>query len=223
MQKWRSRPINELAAQGGQAENGPGSPRRSRTPNSRMRVRRARRGRIWSPPMALTEKQAALRKRSVKSRPPRWKRSPRPNAQSGPAAPKFTADQVGGEFFQFYGNNRLVRGAVFLDGHPRIDGRDTKTRAPHSNSAPATVLARNPRPPRCSPAAGKRQALVVYGRSAPGRDAQIIDGLTGETQRAVSCCTTIFPSVQPSARPGMMGSPKRRENRTRQSGPRRGR
>jgi len=38
--------------------------------------------------------------------------------------PKFTAEQVGGEFSNL--EYRLVRGKV-LDGHPRIDGRDNKT------------------------------------------------------------------------------------------------
>ena len=42
-------------------------------------------------------------------------------------APKFTADQVGTEFFNL--EYRLVRERI-LDGQPRIDGRDTKTVRP---------------------------------------------------------------------------------------------
>jgi len=44
------------------------------------------------------------------------------DAQGAPA--KFTADQVGKEFFDL--EYRLVRERI-LEGHPRIDGRDTKT------------------------------------------------------------------------------------------------
>jgi polyribonucleotide nucleotidyltransferase len=116
-------------------------------------------------------------------------------------APKFTADQVGGEFFNL--EYKLVRERI-LDGHPRIDGRDTKT-----------VRAINVRTgvlPRTHGSAlftrGETQALVV-ATLGTGRDAQIIDGLSGERKDAFMLHYNFPPfSVGET---GMMGSPKRRE------------
>ena len=116
-------------------------------------------------------------------------------------APKFTADQVGTEFFNL--EYRLVRERI-LEGHPRIDGRDTKT-----------VRAINVRTgvlPRTHGSAlftrGETQALVVTTLGT-GRDAQIIDGLTGERKEPFMLHYNFPPfSVGET---GMMGSPKRRE------------
>jgi len=115
--------------------------------------------------------------------------------------PKFTADQVSGEFFDL--EYRLVRERI-LAGHPRIDGRDTKT-----------VRAINVRTgvlPRTHGSAlftrGETQALVV-ATLGTGRDAQIIDGLSGERKDAFMLHYNFPPfSVGET---GMMGSPKRRE------------
>ena len=77
-----------------------------------------------------------------------------------------------------------------LDGHPRIDGRDTKTvRAINIRTG---VLARTHGSALFT--RGETQALVVTTLGT-GRDAQIIDGLTGETQRAVHAALQL-PSVQ---------------------------
>ena len=116
-------------------------------------------------------------------------------------APKFTAEQVGTEFFNL--EYRLVRERI-LEGHPRIDGRDTKT-----------VRAINVRTgvlPRTHGSAlftrGETQALVVTTLGT-GRDAQIIDGLTGERKEPFMLHYNFPPfSVGET---GMMGSPKRRE------------
>ena len=116
-------------------------------------------------------------------------------------APKFTAEQVGSEFFDL--EYKLVRERI-LDGHPRIDGRDTKT-----------VRAINVRTgvlPRTHGSAlftrGETQALVV-ATLGTGRDAQIIDGLSGERKDAFMLHYNFPPfSVGET---GMMGSPKRRE------------
>ena len=67
-------------------------------------------------------------------------------------APKFTADQVGSEFFNL--EYRLVRERI-LEGHPRIDGRDTKTVRPIND--PHRACWREPTVPRCSPAARRRR------------------------------------------------------------------
>ncbi len=114
---------------------------------------------------------------------------------------KFTADAVGAEFFNL--EYRLVRERI-LDGHPRIDGRDTKT--VRGISIRTGVL------PRTHGSAlftrGETQALVV-ATLGTGRDAQIIDGLTGERKDAFMLHYNFPPfSVGET---GMMGSPKRRE------------
>ncbi len=116
-------------------------------------------------------------------------------------APKFTADQVGNEFFNL--EYRLVRERI-LEGLPRIDGRDTKT--VRGISIRTGVL------PRTHGSAlftrGETQALVVTTLGT-GRDAQIIDGLTGERKEPFMLHYNFPPfSVGET---GMMGSPKRRE------------
>jgi polyribonucleotide nucleotidyltransferase len=116
-------------------------------------------------------------------------------------APKFTAEQVGGEFFDL--EYRLVRERI-LAGHPRIDGRDTKTvRAINVRTG---VLARTHGSALFT--RGETQALVV-ATLGTGRDAQIIDGLSGERKDAFMLHYNFPPfSVGET---GMMGSPKRRE------------
>jgi polyribonucleotide nucleotidyltransferase len=116
-------------------------------------------------------------------------------------SPKFTADQVGNELFNL--EYRLVRERI-LDGHPRIDGRDTKTvRAINVRTG---VLARTHGSALFT--RGETQALVVTTLGT-GRDAQIIDGLTGERKEPFMLHYNFPPfSVGET---GMMGSPKRRE------------
>ena len=116
-------------------------------------------------------------------------------------AAKFTADQVSGEFFNL--EYRLVRERI-LEGLPRIDGRDTKTVRP--------IQVRTGVLPRTHGSAlftrGETQALVVTTLGT-GRDAQIIDGLTGERKEPFMLHYNFPPfSVGET---GMMGSPKRRE------------
>ncbi len=120
---------------------------------------------------------------------------------TGGESPKFTADQVGTEFFNL--EYRLVRERI-LEGHPRIDGRDTKTvRAINIRTG---VLARTHGSALFT--RGETQALVVTTLGT-GRDAQIIDGLTGERKEPFMLHYNFPPfSVGET---GMMGSPKRRE------------
>jgi polyribonucleotide nucleotidyltransferase len=114
---------------------------------------------------------------------------------------KFTADQVGNEFFNL--EYRLVRERI-LQGHPRIDGRDTKTVRPINIRT--GVLARTHGSALFT--RGETQALVVTTLGT-GRDAQIIDGLTGERKEPFMLHYNFPPfSVGET---GMMGSPKRRE------------
>ena len=127
-----------------------------------------------------------------------------PSTSSGTASgdtAKFTADQVGNEFFNL--EYRLVRERI-LAGHPRIDGRDTKTvRAINIRTG---VLARTHGSALFT--RGETQALVVTTLGT-GRDAQIIDGLTGERKEPFMLHYNFPPfSVGET---GMMGSPKRRE------------
>ncbi|HEY2675512.1 MAG TPA: polyribonucleotide nucleotidyltransferase [Steroidobacteraceae bacterium] len=116
-------------------------------------------------------------------------------------APKFTAEQVGAEFANL--EYRLVREKV-LAGQPRIDGRDNKTvRAINIRTG---VLARTHGSALFT--RGETQALVVTTLGT-GRDAQIIDGLTGERKEPFMLHYNFPPfSVGET---GMMGSPKRRE------------
>jgi polyribonucleotide nucleotidyltransferase len=114
---------------------------------------------------------------------------------------KFTAEQVGAEFSNL--EYRLVRGKI-LDGHPRIDGRDTKT--VRGISIRTGVLARTHGSALFT--RGETQALVVTTLGT-GRDAQIIDGLMGEKKEPFMLHYNFPPfSVGET---GMMGSPKRRE------------
>ncbi len=115
--------------------------------------------------------------------------------------PKFTAEQVGAEFSNL--EYRLVREKI-LAGQPRIDGRDTKT--VRGISIRTGVL------PRTHGSAlftrGETQAMVVTTLGT-GRDAQVIDGLTGERKEPFMLHYNFPPfSVGET---GMMGSPKRRE------------
>ncbi len=123
------------------------------------------------------------------------------DALSKGETPKFTAEQVGAEFSNL--EYRLVR-AKILDGQPRIDGRDTKTvRAINIRTG---VLARTHGSALFT--RGETQALVVTTLGT-GRDAQIIDGLTGERKEPFMLHYNFPPfSVGET---GMMGSPKRRE------------
>jgi polyribonucleotide nucleotidyltransferase len=115
--------------------------------------------------------------------------------------PKFTAEQVGGEFFNL--EYRLVRQRI-LDGYPRIDGRDTKT--VRGINIRTGVLARTHGSALFT--RGETQALVVTTLGT-GRDAQVIDGLTGERKEPFMLHYNFPPfSVGET---GMMGSPKRRE------------
>ena len=117
------------------------------------------------------------------------------------AAAKFTAEQVGGEFFDL--EYRLVRERI-LGGNPRIDGRDTKT--VRGINIRTGVLARTHGSALFT--RGETQALVVTTLGT-GRDAQIIDGLTGERKEPFMLHYNVPPfSVGET---GMMGSPKRRE------------
>ncbi len=115
--------------------------------------------------------------------------------------PKYTADQVGNEFFNL--EYRLVRERI-LEGFPRIDGRDTKT--VRGINIRTGVLARTHGSALFT--RGETQALVVTTLGT-GRDAQIIDGLTGERKEPFMLHYNFPPfSVGET---GMMGSPKRRE------------
>jgi polyribonucleotide nucleotidyltransferase len=120
---------------------------------------------------------------------------------SGGESTKYTADQVGNEFFNL--EYRLVRERI-LEGHPRIDGRDTKT--VRGINIRTGVLARTHGSALFT--RGETQALVVTTLGT-GRDAQIIDGLTGERKEPFMLHYNFPPfSVGET---GMMGSPKRRE------------
>ena len=122
-------------------------------------------------------------------------------ALSGGETPKYTADQVGDEFFKLESN--IVRQRI-LNGEPRIDGRDTSTVRPIT--VKAGVL------PRTHGSAlftrGETQALVAVTLGT-GRDAQIIDALAGE-RREPFMMHYNFPPFS-VGETGMMGSPKRRE------------
>jgi polyribonucleotide nucleotidyltransferase len=116
-------------------------------------------------------------------------------------SPAFTADDVAKEFGDL--QYRIVRRRV-IAGEPRIDGRDMKTVRPISIRT--GVL------PRTHGSAlftrGETQALVVTTLGT-GRDAQIIDALTGERKEPFMLHYNFPPfSVGET---GMMGSPKRRE------------
>jgi polyribonucleotide nucleotidyltransferase len=122
-------------------------------------------------------------------------------ALSGGENPKFTAEQVGDEFFKLESN--IVRQRI-LNGEPRIDGRDVSTVRPIT--VKTSVL------PRTHGSAlftrGETQALVAVTLGT-GRDAQIIDALSGE-RREPFMMHYNFPPFS-VGETGMMGSPKRRE------------
>ena len=116
-------------------------------------------------------------------------------------APAYSADALGKEFGNL--EYRIVRQLV-LAGGPRIDGRDMKTVRPISIRTGAL--------PRTHGSAlftrGETQALVVTTLGT-GRDAQIIDALSGERKEPFMLHYNFPPfSVGET---GMMGSPKRRE------------
>jgi polyribonucleotide nucleotidyltransferase len=122
-------------------------------------------------------------------------------ALAGGEHPKFTKDAVATEFFNL--EHRLVRERI-LEGHPRIDGRDTKT--VRGINVRTGLLARTHGSALFT--RGETQALVVTTLGT-GRDAQIIDGLTGERKEPFMLHYNFPPfSVGET---GMMGSPKRRE------------
>ncbi|HEY7642548.1 MAG TPA: polyribonucleotide nucleotidyltransferase [Steroidobacteraceae bacterium] len=122
-------------------------------------------------------------------------------ALSGGDAPQFDADAVETELANL--EYRIVRRRV-LGGEPRIDGRDHKTVRPISIRT--GVL------PRTHGSAlftrGETQALVVTTLGT-GRDAQIIDALSGERKEPFMLHYN-FPPFS-TGETGMMGSPKRRE------------
>lgn len=116
-------------------------------------------------------------------------------------APQFTAADVSKEFANL--EYHIVRDRV-IAGQPRIDGRDMKTVRPITIKT--GVL------PRTHGSAlftrGETQALVTTTLGT-GRDAQIIDALTGERKEPFMFHYNFPPfSVGET---GMMGSPKRRE------------
>ncbi|HTV77246.1 MAG TPA: polyribonucleotide nucleotidyltransferase [Steroidobacteraceae bacterium] len=122
-------------------------------------------------------------------------------ALSGGENPKFTAEEVGDQFFKLESN--IVRQRI-LNGEPRIDGRDVSTVRPIT--VKVGVL------PRTHGSAlftrGETQALVATTLGT-GRDAQIIDALAGE-RREPFMLHYNFPPFS-VGETGMMGSPKRRE------------
>src|SRR5580658_2804376 len=122
-------------------------------------------------------------------------------ALAGGESPKYTADQVDDEFFKLESN--IVRQRI-LNGDPRIDGRDASTVRPIT--VKTGVL------PRTHGSAlftrGETQALVATTLGT-GRDAQIIDALSGE-RREPFMLHYNFPPFS-VGETGMMGSPKRRE------------
>jgi polyribonucleotide nucleotidyltransferase len=114
---------------------------------------------------------------------------------------KFSKDDVVKELHDF--EYRLVRGRI-LDGKARIDGRDTRTVRP--------IRVEVGMLPRTHGSAlftrGETQALVTTTLGT-GRDAQIVDALTGE-RREPFMLHYNFPPFS-VGETGFMGSPKRRE------------
>jgi len=122
-------------------------------------------------------------------------------ALAGGESPKYTARKVGDQIGMLEYN--LVRGRI-LAGEPRIDGRDMHT--VRKITVQTGVL------PRTHGSAlftrGETQALVTTTLGT-GRDAQIIDALSGERKEPFMLHYNFPPfSVGET---GMMGSPKRRE------------
>ena len=114
---------------------------------------------------------------------------------------RFSKDDVTKELHDF--EYRLVRSRI-LDGKARIDGRDTRTVRP--------IRVEVGMLPRTHGSAlftrGETQALVTTTLGT-GRDAQIIDALTGE-RREPFMLHYNFPPFS-VGETGFMGSPKRRE------------
>jgi polyribonucleotide nucleotidyltransferase len=122
-------------------------------------------------------------------------------ALAGGDAPRWTPAAVGAALGDL--EYRIVRGRV-LSGKPRIDGRDHKTVRP--------IFVRTGLLPRTHGSAlftrGETQALVVTTLGT-GRDAQIIDALSGERREPFMLHYNFPPFCVGET--GMMGSPKRRE------------
>jgi polyribonucleotide nucleotidyltransferase len=116
-------------------------------------------------------------------------------------SPQWSAEEIKKQFHQL--EKTLVRNRI-IDGHPRIDGRDTRTVRPID--VQVGVL------PRTHGSAlftrGETQALVVTTLGT-GRDAQIIDALEGE-RRDPFMLHYNFPPYS-VGETGFVGSPKRRE------------
>ena len=114
---------------------------------------------------------------------------------------QWTASDVAGAFSKL--EKRIVRSRV-LDGHPRIDGRDTRTVRGLDIQVGAV--------PRAHGSAvftrGETQALVVTTLGT-GRDSQIIDSVSGETKDPFMLHYNFPPYCVGET--GFMGSPKRRE------------
>jgi polyribonucleotide nucleotidyltransferase len=122
-------------------------------------------------------------------------------ALAGGDAPQFTAGEVSKELGNL--EYKIVRERI-LSGAPRIDGRDTKTVRP--------IFIRTGVLPRTHGSAlftrGETQALVVTTLGT-GKDAQMIDSITGERKEPFMMHYNFPPfSVGET---GMIGSPKRRE------------
>ena len=113
----------------------------------------------------------------------------------------FTKDQVTNEYNNL--QSAIVRGRI-LDNKPRIDGRDTKTVRPIfirtgvlSRTHGSVLFTR-----------GETQAIVV-ATLGTGRDAQMLDGLEGETKDSFMLHYNFPPYSVGEC--GQVGSPKRRE------------
>ena len=122
-------------------------------------------------------------------------------ALSAGEVPQFTAAEVSKELANL--EYKIVRERI-LSGAPRIDGRDTKTVRP--------INIRTGVLPRTHGSAlftrGETQALVVTTLGT-GKDAQLIDSITGERKEPFMLHYNFPPfSVGET---GMIGSPKRRE------------
>ena len=122
-------------------------------------------------------------------------------ALSAGDAPQFTAAEVSKELANL--EYKIVRERI-LSGAPRIDGRDTRTVRP--------INIRTGVLPRTHGSAlftrGETQALVVTTLGT-GKDAQLIDSITGERKEPFMLHYNFPPfSVGET---GMIGSPKRRE------------
>lgn len=116
-------------------------------------------------------------------------------------APQFPADKVKSVFHDL--EAIVVRNRI-IEGHPRIDGRDTRTVRPISIGA--NVL------PRTHGSAiftrGETQVMAVVTLGT-GKDAQLIDAMEGES-REPFMLNYNFPPYS-VGETGRVGSPKRRE------------